>query len=136
VDGESPKADKPPTPNTEKIVSGSLKPLSPGGAQSSPGAGGASSSSAKTASSLKSACATSNPRPVEYPKTSPPNPWSYGLRSTGEFPLGGDSSVPHSEEQPRQYSPVAESLADNPEFIKLEIHIRRFITVVVDTEVN
>jgi hypothetical protein len=43
--GESPKADKPSSPNTEKSVPGSSKPLGPGGTQSSPGAGGAPSPS-------------------------------------------------------------------------------------------
>jgi hypothetical protein len=44
--------------------------------------------------------------------------------------------MPHSEEQPQQYSRVAESLADNREFIKFRFHIDRFITAVVDTKVN
>jgi hypothetical protein len=46
------------------------------------------------------------------------------------------SSVPHSEEQPWKYSRVAESLADNPEFIKVGFHIGRFIIAAVDTKAD
>jgi hypothetical protein len=74
--------------------------------------------------------------PVKSPKTSPLSPSSNGLASVGGFPLGGDSSRPHSKKPPWQYSRVAESLANDPEFIKARIRIDRFITTVVDTKAD
>jgi hypothetical protein len=45
-------------------------------------------------------------------------------------------SVPRSDKQPRQYLRVAESLIDNPEFIKVRFHIGRFVMAIVDTEAD
>jgi hypothetical protein len=42
--------------------------------------------------------------------------------------------MPRSENPSRQYSWVAESLANDLEFIKARFHIGRFITVAVDTK--
>jgi hypothetical protein len=75
-----------------------------------------------------------SPRPAVYPKNSLLSPCSYGLGATTGFPLGGDSSMPRSENPSRQYSWVAESLANDLEFIKARFHIGRFITVAVDTK--
>jgi hypothetical protein len=44
--------------------------------------------------------------------------------------------VLHSEEQPRWYSRVAESLWDNPEFVYARFHIGRFVIAAVDTEAD
>jgi hypothetical protein len=134
--GESPKTNKPPTPNTEKTVLGSSKPPSLGGTQNSPGAGGAPSSFAQSAPSPSPTGASSSSKMAKSPKTSPPSPQSYGLGSVGGYPLGCDSSVPCPEKQPWQYSRIAESLANNPEFIKAGFHIDRFITTAVDTEAD
>jgi hypothetical protein len=100
MNGQSPKADKPPTPNIEKSMPESLNPPSLGGAQNSPRAGGTPSSSAQASPSSGLAGAFSGSRPAESPKTSPPGPQSYGLRSANGYPLGGDSFVPHPEKQP------------------------------------
>jgi hypothetical protein len=131
MSGESPKADNPLTPNTEKSMLGSSKPPSLGGAQTPPSTGGAPSSFDQASPSSSPVGASSSSKPTESPKTSPPSPQSHGLRSAGEYPLGGNSFIPHLEKQPRQYSWVDESLTDNPEFVKARFHIGRFITVVV-----
>jgi hypothetical protein len=99
--GESPKVDKPSTPDTKMPVLGSSKPPSSGGARNSPGAGGAHSSFPIAAPSLGPTGASSGSRLDEPPKTSPPCPWSYGLGSTGGYPHGGDSSMPRPEKQPQ-----------------------------------
>jgi hypothetical protein len=44
--------------------------------------------------------------------------------------------MPQSEKQPREYSQVAESLWDNPEFVKAGFHDGCFITVAIDTEAD
>jgi hypothetical protein len=136
MSGESLKSNKPPTPKTEKTMLGSSKPLSSGGAQNSPGVGGAPSPSAQAAPSPSPVGTAFGSRTTESPKTSTPISRSYGLGSSSGYPLGGDSSVPHPKRQPRQYSWVVESLADNPAFIKAEFHISRFVTAAIDTEVN
>jgi hypothetical protein len=68
------------------------------------------------------------------PKTTPPNPQSYGLGAVGGVHLGEDSSIPSSRRQQRIYSQVAESLWDNLEFVQAGFHIGRYITAVVNTE--
>jgi hypothetical protein len=80
MSGESPKVDKPPTPDTKMSVLGSSKPPSPGGARNSPGAGGAHSSFTKVAPSSGPVGASSGSRPDESPETSPscPSPMDSG----------------------------------------------------------
>jgi hypothetical protein len=75
-----------------------------------------------------------NPKLAESPKTCPPCPRFHGLGSTDDFPLGGDSSMLQSENPPQQYSWVAESLANDPDFIKVGFHRGRIITTVVDIQ--
>jgi hypothetical protein len=71
-----------------------------------------------------------SPVPAESLKTSPPSPSSHGLRFTGGFPLGGDSTRPQPEKTPRRYLHVTETLANDLEFIKVGFHISRFITAM------
>jgi hypothetical protein len=77
--GESPKVDKPPTPNTEKTAPKPTQPLSPGGAQSSSSASGALSPSAKAGPSPNSIGASPGLKPAKSSKTSPPSPQAFGL---------------------------------------------------------
>jgi hypothetical protein len=126
--------DKPLTPGAEKTAPESSKPLSPGGTQSSPGVGGAPSPPLKAASSPKSAGVPPSLKPAESPKTTSPSPRSFGLGSFGGPSLSGDSSVPRVGKSTWWYSQVEESLANDPEFIKVGFHIGRFITAAVDTE--
>jgi hypothetical protein len=44
--------------------------------------------------------------------------------------------MPQSIKQLRQYSQVAKSLWDNPEFIKAGFHIIRFVTAAVNTKAD
>jgi hypothetical protein len=44
--------------------------------------------------------------------------------------------MPQPEESPQQCSQVAESIWDNPDFIQAGFHIRRFVTMAVDTEAD
>jgi hypothetical protein len=136
VGGKSPKANKPLTPNTKETAPKSLKPPSPGGAHSSPGTGGAPSLSAWAASSLGPVGAFYDPELAESPKTFPKSPRSYWLGAAGGYQPGEGWSVPQSKKQLWQYSWVVESLFDNCEFIQAGFHIGRFITAVVDTEVD
>jgi hypothetical protein len=75
-------------------------------------------------------------KPAKSPEASPLSPWSYGLRAAGEYQHSEVSSVPQSEELPQQHSWVVESLRDNPEFIQARFHIRRFVTVTIDTKAD
>jgi hypothetical protein len=136
VDGESSKVNKPLTPNTKETVSESPKPSNPGGAHSSPGIGGAPSSSARAALSPNPAGGSSGPEPAESPKTFPTSPRSYGLGTASGYQPNEGSFVPRLKKQSRQYSRVAESLFDNPEFIQAGFHNGRFITTAVDIEAD
>jgi hypothetical protein len=127
VGGESPKANKPLTPNTKETAPESLKPPSHGGTHSSPGTGGAPPLSTRATSSPVHAGTSSGPEPTESPKTFPLSPRSYGLQATGGYQRGEGSSMPRPKKQSRQYSRVAECLFDNPEFIQAGFHISRFI---------
>jgi hypothetical protein len=42
--------------------------------------------------------------------------------------------MPRLKKQPRQYSRVAESLWDNPDFIQARFHIGRYVTASVNFE--
>jgi hypothetical protein len=134
--GESPKVTKPSIPNTKEVVQESLKPMSPDGAQDSPGANGAPTLPIRAALSSNPVGVSSGPKPTESPRTSPTSPRSYGLGATGGYHPREGSSVPWLAKPSQQYSWVAESLFDSPEFIQARFHINQFITVAVDTEVD
>jgi hypothetical protein len=70
------------------------------------------------------------------PEVIPPSPWSYGLGAPDGLHTGEGSSVPSFGTQPRLFSLVAESLWDNLDFIQTRFHIARYVTAVVDSEVE
>jgi hypothetical protein len=110
------------------------KPLSPKDAQGSSGTGGALPSPTCDASGHNPAGASSGLETVESPKTSPPCTQSYGLGSASGHETGEGPFMPQSEKPLQQHSRVAESLWDNPEFIRAGFHIERFIMAAVDIE--
>jgi hypothetical protein len=63
-----------------------------------------------------------------------PKPQSYGLGAASGHQRGEGLSVPQSDEIPWQPSRVAESLWDNPEFIKAGFHLGKFVTASVENE--
>jgi hypothetical protein len=74
VGGESPKVDKPASPQAKKAAPDSSKPSSPKGAQGSPGVGGALTSPTRAATDQDPADASSVPRPTEHPERLPQAP--------------------------------------------------------------
>jgi hypothetical protein len=83
VGGESPKVDKPPSPQAEKYVAEPPKPSIPKGAQNPAGAEGAPTSPTHAALSHYAAGTSPWSEPAVFPEASPPSPQSYGLRATG-----------------------------------------------------
>jgi hypothetical protein len=73
---------------------------------------------------------------AKSPKTTPPNNHCHRIGSTGEDPIGGNSAQPQPKSLPRQTLLVAETLANDPDFIHAGFHIGRFIIAVVDTKAN
>jgi hypothetical protein len=72
--------------------------------------------------------------PTERQEASLQSPKSFGLEAHGgPQPVEG-LSVPRPEKQPWQYSCVAESLWDNPDFIQAGFHIGRYVTASVNTK--
>jgi hypothetical protein len=69
--GESPKVDKPLSPQAERTAPDSLKPLSPKGVPGSPGAGGAPISPTCAAPDQDPVDASLVPGPTESPEASP-----------------------------------------------------------------
>jgi hypothetical protein len=136
VDGESLKVIKPPTPSAKETTQESPKPMSLDGTHNSHGAGGAPTSPTRAAPSSNPVGAPSDPKPTEFPRTSPTSPRCYGLGVVDDYHPGEGSSMPRPEKPSRQYLWVVESLFDNPEFIPAGFHIERFITVAVDTEAD
>ena len=68
-------------------------------------------------------------------KSSPsPSPQSFGLGTAGGVPFGGDSARPRVEKTPQSSPRVANSLAKDPDFIKVGCHIGKYIMVAVNTE--
>jgi hypothetical protein len=101
VGGESPKVDKPPSPQAEKSTLEPPKPPSPKGAQSPTGADGALTPPSRAASSHDAVGTSPRPEPAEFPEASPLSPQSYGLRVTSGPRPGEVSSVPQYGKQPR-----------------------------------
>jgi hypothetical protein len=96
VDNESPKVDKPPSPQTEKTMPESPSPKS---ARGSPGNGGAPSSPSRATSCHNPVGTSSGSEPDEFPEASPPSSRSYGLETAHGYQPGEGSSVPQSEKQ-------------------------------------
>jgi hypothetical protein len=68
------------------------------------------------------------------PKMTTLSPQCQGLGFAGGVPLGGDSAQIPPEDPPQRIPHIADMLSKDPNFIKSEFHIRRFITTAVDTE--
>jgi hypothetical protein len=111
-------------------------PPSPKDVQGSPSTGGTLPSPSRATSGHNLAGASSGIELAVSPKASPPSPWSYGLESTGGHQTGEGSSVPQSEKPLQQHSWVTESLWDNPKFIQVRFHIRRFVTAAINTKAD
>jgi hypothetical protein len=136
ADSKSPKVDKPPSPQAERIAPDSLKPSSPKGAHGSPGAGNALTCPTHGSPNLDPTSTPSVQKPSESPRASPPSPRSRGLGAAGGSQRGEGSSAPQPEEVLRQRSWVTESLWDNPDFIQARFHINQFVTIAIDTEAD
>jgi hypothetical protein len=106
---ESPKVDKPSSPQAGKIMPDSPMPSSPKGVQGSPDAGGAPTSPTHATPDQDPTNTSSVPGPTESPRTPPPSPQSHGLEATGGSQRGEGSSMPQPEEVPQQRSQVVES---------------------------
>jgi hypothetical protein len=91
IGNESPKVDKPPSPQVERTVPDPPKPLSPKDARGFPGAGSALTSPSRAASGQD---------PAESPGACPPSPQSYGLGAASRYQCGEVSFMPQSEEIP------------------------------------
>jgi hypothetical protein len=75
-----------------------------------------------------------HPEPAEFPKVTSSSPQPQGPGSSGEAPIGGDSTE-MLEEIPLKWALwVADTLAKDPDFIKAGFHVGGFITTAVDTE--
>jgi hypothetical protein len=83
VGGESPKVDKPPSPQAEKYAVEPPKPSNPKGAQNPASVEGAPTSPTHAASSHDAAGTSPWSELAMFPEASPPSPQSYGLRATG-----------------------------------------------------
>jgi hypothetical protein len=134
---EIPRVEDTPSPDAPKFESKTDEPQILSVTKSSPNPTKAPSpqkaSPSKVTPSLNPFGNPQSSFPAESPKNTPQSPRSHGLSSAGEAPLGGDFAQSQSESLPRQTPLVAETLAKDPDFIKAEFHIDRFITAVVDT---
>jgi hypothetical protein len=81
VGSESPKADKPPSPQADTTTPEPLKPPSATGAQSPIGADGTLTSPIHMASGQDAANNSPKPESTEWPEMPPPSPRSYGLEA-------------------------------------------------------
>jgi hypothetical protein len=97
VGGESPKVDKPRSPQAEKTALEPLRPPSPKDVQHSSHTGGALPSATHAASGHNPTCASTGLEPTESPEAYPPRHQSYGLRSADGHQTGEGSSVPQSK---------------------------------------
>jgi hypothetical protein len=133
----------PSSPYVDKMVSRASESLSPSGNKCSPGLAGTPDptsmkkpSPTKTMpspSALDATQAQNQPSPIRK-KAAPPSPQSHGLGATGEHPTKGDSTGAQDAHSPQSIRHVAESLTNDPNFIKVGFHIIRFVTTIVNTE--
>jgi hypothetical protein len=68
------------------------------------------------------------------PPVSSMSPKSIGLGTFGEAPIGGDSAQMPEEIPYERASRITDTLAMDPNIIKVGFHIKSFITTTVDTE--
>jgi hypothetical protein len=132
--GESPKVDKPPSPQAEKSAPESPKPSSPGNAQGPTGTEDTLTSSFHATLSHNTVNISQMVDPTEMPDVIPLSPWSYGLRAPSGPHTCEGSSVPTSRAQLCLFSHVVESLWDNPDFIQAGFHISRYVTAAMDSK--
>jgi hypothetical protein len=122
----------PLSPDAMKAVPKAPKPPSAGGANDSPSQAKAPDSSGAKKSSK--ATSGSTPSKSRKKKMAPPSLWLHGLGTAGGTPSPSDSTLPSAESLPRVFSRVTDSLTKDLNFIKVEFHIRRFVTAAVNTE--
>jgi hypothetical protein len=134
AESESPKVDKPLSSPIGKPTPEVPKPLSP--KDSGVPANNESAPSFPSATGLGSNATqpSPHPEPFKHPEVSPQSPQSFGHGAPRGSQPGGNSFVPRSRKQPRQYSRVAESLWDNPDFIQTRYHVGRFVAASVNTK--
>jgi hypothetical protein len=134
VESEYPKVDKSSSPLTGKSTSKMLKPPDPEDTKEPASAKSVPTTPSDAILGRGAAHQFPRPEPTEHHEASPRSPKSFGLRAPGgRQPIEG-SSVPRSEEQPCQYSCVAESPWDNLDFIQAEVHNGRYISASVNTK--
>jgi hypothetical protein len=131
---ESPKVENPPSPSTKKSSLAMSKPPGLEDIKASTSASRNLTSPSITNSRRDAAHQSLGPSPTERQEASPQDPKSFRLGACGGLQVGGSSSKPRLEKQPRQYSRVVESLSDNPDFISAGYHIGRYVTVSMNTE--
>jgi hypothetical protein len=64
------------------------------------------------------------------------SPQLHGLGATGRVPNGGNLAQPRVEKMPQSFLQVVDSLANDPDFMKVGCHIGNYITVTVNTKVK
>jgi hypothetical protein len=92
--GETPKVDKPLSPQAERIVPDSSKPPIPKGVPNPAGAESAPTCLPHAASSHDATGTSPRLEPAESPEVPRPSPQSNGLEATGRLRPGEHSSVP------------------------------------------
>jgi hypothetical protein len=137
---EIPRAKDTLSQDAPKYESTKHEPQSPSGTKSSPNTLEAPPRH-KATPGIAFPCSSPNneldsSEPAESANTTPPSPWCHGLGPAGEALVGGDSARPQPKSIPRRTPLVAETLANDPDFIKVGFHIGRFITAVVDIKSN
>jgi hypothetical protein len=100
ADDESPKVDRPLSPQAERTAPNSPKPPSPKGARGSPSVGGAPTSPTHATPGQDPAGTFSVPETAESPRASTPSAKSHGLEAAGGSQHGEGSSMPQPKEPP------------------------------------
>jgi hypothetical protein len=131
-----PKVDKPTSPSARKTFPDMSKPPAPEDTNASASATCNPTSPSATDLGRDVAHQSSWPDPTKHQEASPEDPKSFRLGARGGPQAGECSSMPRIEKQLRQYSRVAESLWDNPDFIQASYHIGRYVSASVNTEIE
>jgi hypothetical protein len=131
---ESPKVDKPPSPSAGKTFPEMPNPLGP--EYTNVLAGATSNPTSPFVTDLRRDTIYQSTRPdlTERQEASPLSPKSFGLGACGGPQPREGSSMQRPEKQSRQYSHVAESLWDNPDFIQDGFYIGRYVAPSVNTK--
>jgi hypothetical protein len=134
VENESPKVDTPLSPYARNSTPKMSKPPGPEDMENPASAKGVPTSPSDASLGHDATHQSHGPEPTLRPKASPHSPKSFGLGVPSGCQPSEGSSMPRSGKQPHQYSHVAESPWDNPDFIQAVFHIGRYITTSVNTE--